>query len=56
MISRRRQEYGILKAIGYSGRQLVMQTAGSLMPVTIAAAISSALLALVWLPGAYISS
>ncbi len=50
MITQRRQEYGIFKAIGYSGRQLVVQTAGSLMPVSIAAALLSALLGLVWLP------
>ena len=50
MITQRRQEFGIYKAIGYSGRQLVAQTAGSLMPVTVAAALSSALLGLVWLP------
>ena len=50
MISQRRQAFGILKAIGYSGRQLVMQTAGSLMPVTVAATLSSALLGLVYLP------
>lgn len=53
MITQRRQEFGICKAIGYSGRQLVAQTAGSLMPLTIAAALSSALLGLVWLPAVY---
>ncbi|MBQ5544389.1 MAG: FtsX-like permease family protein [Clostridia bacterium] len=53
MITQRRQEYGIFKAIGYSGRQLVAQTAGSLMPVTVAAALSSALLGLVYLPAVY---
>ena len=50
MMTQCRQEFGIYKAIGYSGRQLVAQTAGSLMPVTVAAALSSALLGLVWLP------
>ena len=53
MIAHRRQEFGIFKAIGYSGRQLVRQTAGSLMPVTIAAALSSALLGKVYLPVVY---
>ena len=50
MITQRRQEYGIFKAMGYSGRQLVAQTAGSLIPVTVLAALSSSLLGLVWLP------
>ena len=53
MITQRRQEYGVLKAIGYSGRQLIAQTAGSLMPVTVFAAISSALSGLVWLPAVF---
>ena len=53
MITQCRQEYGIFKAIGYSGRQLVAQTAGSLMPVTVASALSSALLGLVYLPAVY---
>lgn len=50
MITQRRQQFGICKAIGYSGRQLVVQTAGSLMPVTAAATLSSALLGLLYLP------
>jgi ABC-type antimicrobial peptide transport system, permease component len=53
MITQRRQEFGIYKAIGYSGRQLVAQTVGSLMPVTIAAAISSSLLGMAYLPAVY---
>ena len=53
MITQRRQEFGILKAIGYSGGQLVAQTAGGLMPVAIAAAISSALLGVAYLPAVY---
>ena len=53
MITQRRQEFGIFKAIGYSGRQLVAQTVGSLMPVTVAAALSSSLLGLIWLPLAF---
>ena len=53
MIIQRRQEFGVFKAIGYSGRQLVWQAAGSLMPVTIAAALSSALLGLMYLPAVY---
>ena len=50
IIVQRRQEFGIYKAIGYSGRQLVMQLAGSLMPVSIAAVMSSALLGLIYVP------
>ena len=53
MIIQRRQEFGVFKAIGYSGRQLVWQAAGSLIPVTIAAALSSALLRLMYLPAVY---
>lgn len=50
IIVQRKQEFGIYKAIGYSGRQLVTQLAGSLMPVTIAAVVSSALLGLLYVP------
>lgn len=50
MIVQRKQEFGIYKAIGYSGRQLVTQLAGSLMPVAIAAVLSSALLGLLYVP------
>ena len=50
MIVQRKQEFGIYKAIGYAGRQLVMQLAGSLMPVAIAAVLSSALLGLLYVP------
>lgn len=50
IIVQRRQEFGIYKAIGYSGRQLVTQLAGSLMPVSMAAVFSSALLGLLYIP------
>ena len=53
MITQRRQEFGVYKAIGYSGKQLIAQTVGSLMPVTVAASLSSALFGLVWLPVAF---
>lgn len=50
MITRRRQEFGICKAIGFSGRQLILQAAGSLMPVTVAAVLVSALPGLLYIP------
>lgn len=50
MISRRRQEFGIYKAIGYTNRQLTVQTALGFVPVVAAAAIISAIAGLWYLP------
>lgn len=50
MIVQRKQEFGIYKAIGYSGKQLVFQIAGSFMPVSFLAVLSSALLGCVYVP------
>lgn len=50
MISRRRQEFGIYKAIGYSNRQLTLQTAFSFVPVVALSAALSAVLGLWYMP------
>ena len=50
MISRRRQEFGIYKAIGYTNRQLTVKTALGFIPVVAAASIISAIAGLWYLP------
>ena len=50
MISRRRQEFGIYKAIGYTNRQLTVKTALEFIPVMAVAAIISAIAGLWYLP------
>ncbi len=50
MIVQRKQEFGIYKAIGYSGIQLILQVAGSFMPVSILAVVSSAMLGYFYVP------
>ena len=50
MISRRRQEFGIYKAIGYTNRQLTIKTALSFIPVVAAASIISVIAGLWYLP------
>ncbi|MCM1257633.1 MAG: ABC transporter permease [Roseburia sp.] len=50
MITRRRQEFGIYKAIGYTNRQLTVQTALRFMPVVAAASVLSAAAGLWYLP------
>lgn len=50
MISRRRQEFGIYKAIGYTNRQLTIKTALSFLPVVAAASVISAIAGLWYLP------
>ncbi|MCM1157143.1 MAG: ABC transporter permease [Bacteroidales bacterium] len=50
MISRRRQEFGIYKAIGYINRQLTIKTALSFIPVVAVASIISAIAGLWYLP------
>jgi len=51
MISRRRQEFGIYKAIGYTNRQLTVKTAFGFIPVVAAASVISAIAGLWYLPG-----
>ncbi|MCM1054360.1 MAG: ABC transporter permease [Bacteroides sp.] len=50
MISRRKQEYGIYKAIGYINRQLTFKTAWSFVPVVASASLISAISGLWYLP------
>lgn len=50
MISRRRQEFGIYKAIGYTNRQLTVKTALSLVPIVAVASVISAIAGLWYLP------
>ena len=50
MISRRRQEFGIYKAIGYTNRQLMVKTAFSFIPVVAVASVISAIAGLWYLP------
>lgn len=50
LLVQRKQELGIYKAIGYSNRQLMMQIAGSFLPVSIGAVLLSSALGLVYIP------
>lgn len=50
MISRRRQEFGIYKAIGYTSRQLTIKTACEFIPVVAVSAGLSAVLGMWYLP------
>lgn len=50
MISRRRQEYGIYKAIGYTSRQLTIMTAARFIPVVALSAGVSAIAGIWYLP------
>lgn len=50
MLTRRRQEFGIYKAIGYSSRQLVTQSALGFVPVIGLASVISAVMGLLYMP------
>lgn len=50
MISRRRQEFGIYKAIGYTNGQLTVKTALSFIPVVAVASVLAAIAGLWYLP------
>lgn len=50
MITRRRQEFGIYKAIGYTSRQLTIMTAVRFMPVVTLSAVLSAVAGIWYLP------
>ena len=50
LLVRRKQELGIYKAMGYTNRQLMLQTAGSFLPVTIAAVLLSSALGMLYMP------
>ena len=50
LIVQRKQELGIYKAMGYANGQLMMQMAGSFLPVSICAVLLSSVLGLVYMP------
>ncbi len=50
MISRRRQEFGIYKAIGYTSRQLTIMTVSRFIPVVAVSAVLSAVAGIWYLP------
>ncbi|MDE6252791.1 MAG: ABC transporter permease [Lachnospiraceae bacterium] len=50
LIISRKQEFGIYKAIGYSNIQLIFQIAGSLLPVSLIAVLTSAIAGLWYIP------
>lgn len=53
LLVKRKQELGIYKAIGYSNLQLMMQTIGSFMPISVLATLISSVTALVYMPYIY---
>lgn len=53
LLVKRRQELGIYKAMGYTSSQLIFQTAGSFMPVSIIATLLSSVAALFYMPAIY---
>lgn len=50
LLTRRRQEFGIYKAIGWSSRQLIAQNAASFLPAVGIASVLSVFLGLAYLP------
>ena len=50
LIIKRKQELGIYKAIGYSNTQLILQIAGSFLPVSAAAVLISAVAGVWYMP------
>lgn len=50
MLTQRKQEFGIYKAIGYTNRQLILKLIGSFLPVSAVGVLMSAVLALVYMP------
>lgn len=53
LLVKRRQELGIYKAMGYTSSQLIRQTTGSFMPVSILAIVLSSVAALFYMPCIY---
>lgn len=53
LLVKRRQELGIYKAMGYTSSQLIFQTAGSFMLVSIIATLLSSVLAMFYMPAVY---
>ncbi len=53
LLVKRKQELGIYKSLGYTSTQLILQTAGSFLPVSIAATLLSSALAIFYMPCIY---
>lgn len=53
LLLKRRQELGIYKAMGYTSSQLIWQTVGSFLPVSVVAILMSSLAAIFYMPGIY---
>lgn len=53
LLVKRKQELGIYKSMGYTSSQLILQTSGSFMPVSIIAILLSSILALFYMPCIY---
>lgn len=53
MITSLKTDFGIYKAVGFTSRQLVVQTVGSITPVVLLGALLSALLGLFYLPAMF---
>lgn len=53
LLVKRRQELGIYKAMGYTSRQLIWQTVGSFLPVSIGAILLSGVAAVFYMPAIY---
>lgn len=53
LLVKRRQELGVYKAMGYSNLQLIAQTVGSFMPVSVVAILLSSTAALFYMPYIY---
>ncbi|MEE0859200.1 MAG: ABC transporter permease [Acutalibacteraceae bacterium] len=53
LLVKRRQELGVYKAMGYTSSQLILQTAGSFMPVSIIAILLSSMVAVFYMPCIY---
>lgn len=50
MISSLKTDFGIYKAMGFTSRQLIIQTAGCITPVVLAGSVLSAALGIAYLP------
>ena len=53
LLVKRRQELGIYKAMGYTSSQLIFQTAGAFLPVSIVAILLSSVAAMFYMPAIY---
>lgn len=53
LLIKRRQELGIYKAMGYTSSQLILQTTGSFMPVSMFGILLSSFLAIFYMPAIY---